>query len=114
MRHNAVSMQLIMLACVLATVWFGWTVRNQAIPRLFVAVAIISILATLFITRLGNVPINLEMKTWLPAAPPHEWLSVMRTWNFYHTLRTITAFGSFVMVLVASFSDSPQLQKIIQ
>ncbi|HTE10344.1 MAG TPA: DUF1772 domain-containing protein [Chitinophagaceae bacterium] len=114
MRHNAVTMQLIMLTCIVATVWFGWAVRKQQIPRFFVAIAIAFTLATLFITRLGNVPINLEMKTWLPAAPPPDWLSVMRTWDFYHTCRTATAIGSFIMMLFASFSESLRLQKNIQ
>ena len=114
MRHNAVSMQLIMLICIVATVWFGWAMRNQPIPRFFVVVAIVFTLATLFITRLGNVPINLEMKTWLPASPPPDWLSVMKTWDSYHTWRTVTAIGSFIMILFASFSEGPRPQKDIQ
>ena len=107
MRHNALNMQLLMIAGIVATVWYGWTIRQQAFPRIFAFLAIALTIATLLITRLGNVPINLEVKTWLPTAPPVNWLAIMKTWDFYHSMRTATAIGSFLMVLIASFSNKP-------
>src|SRR5882757_10898677 len=107
MRHNALNMQLLMATGIIATAWFGWTIRQQKFPRIFAFSAIALTIATLLITRLGNIPINLEVKTWLPTAPPVNWLAIMRTWDFYHSMRTVTAIGSFLMVLIASFSNKP-------
>ena len=111
MRHNALNMQLLMATGIVATVWFGWTVRQQKLPGIFALLAIVLTVATLLITRLGNVPINLEVKTWLLANPPANWLAIMKTWDFYHSLRTATSIGSFLMVLMASFSGSQGSQQ---
>src|SRR5882762_6869372 len=63
MGHNAVIMQLIMALTIGATLWFGWSVRNQKLSRVFSGLAIVFTIATLLITRLGNVPMNFEIKT---------------------------------------------------
>ena len=106
MRHNALNMQLLMATAIVASLWFGLTVRRQRVPFVFAIVAILLTIATLMITRFGNVPINMEVKTWLPSAPPANWLTTMKTWDSYHSMRTATAIGSFLMVLLASFSAS--------
>ena len=106
MRHNALNMQLLMMTTIVASLWFGWTIRQQKISRVFGAIAILLTIATLLITRFGNVPINMEVKTWLPTAPPTNWLSIMKTWDSYHTMRTATAIGSFFMILIATFSGN--------
>jgi Domain of unknown function (DUF1772) len=111
MRHNALNMPLLMAIGIAATIWFGWTIRHLKLPRIFACLAIALAIATLVITRFYNVPINLEIKTWLPTAPPGNWLAIMETWDFYHSMRTVTAIGSFLMVLIASFSSSQNSQQ---
>jgi len=111
MRHNALNMQLLMAAAIVASLWFGITVRQQKVPFVFATIAILLTIATLMITRFGNVPINMEVKTWLPTAPPANWLAIMKTWDSYHSARTATAIASFLFVLIASFSGSKDFKQ---
>ena len=101
MRHNALTMQLEMGVAIITSGWFCWTVRHFLVSRLFALVAVAMGVATLLITRLGSVPINLAIKTWNPAAPPTDWLETMVQWDTFHLCRTISAIGSFVFLLLA-------------
>lgn len=111
MRHNALNMQLMMATAAVASIWFTWSIRHQKLPVIFAGLAILLTSATLFITKLGNIPINLEMKTWIPAAPPSNWLTILKTWDLYHSMRTATAILSFIMVVIASFFNNPNYSK---
>ncbi|GAB3931264.1 DUF1772 domain-containing protein [Larkinella terrae] len=101
MRHNALTMQLAMTIAIGMSVWFSWTVRHHPLSRLFALLAVGLGLATLLITRLGNVPINLIIKTWNLSAPPADWLDIMARWDRFHAYRTISAIGGFACLILA-------------
>jgi hypothetical protein len=49
----------------------------------------------LVITRYGNVPLNKQMLTWSPEAPPSDLTRVVRRWEAFDTLRAIAAVAAF-------------------
>src|SRR5882757_10056563 len=104
MQHNGITVQSLMAAAILSTIWFTWINRRQKVTCILAGFAILLTIATFIITRFGNVPINAQIKTWVPTAPPANWIDVLKTWDLYHTFRTVTAIGSFVVVLIATFS----------
>ena len=101
MRYNALNMQFLMASVIITCGWFAWTVR-QVRPVFWLAMGALGLsVATLLITRWGNVPINLVMKTWVPTAPPAHWQATLTRWNGFHTARTATTIAGFVCLLVA-------------
>lgn len=103
MKHNGIVVQSLMAIAILSSVWFAWTIRILRNAYIFAGFSVILTIATFLITRFGNVPINSQIKTWLSTAPPEDWVSILKTWDFYHTCRTVTAIGSFIMILIATF-----------
>ena len=49
-------------------------------------------LTCVVISSLGNIPINHQIQSWSPAAPPADYL--------YHDLRTLAVVGSFLLVVL--------------
>jgi uncharacterized membrane protein len=101
MRHNAQTMQVSMGIAIMTSIWFSWTVRRFRLSLSFALLAVGMGMATLLITRFGNVPINLVIKTWNLATPPIDWLTIMARWDSFHTYRTISAIGGFVCLILA-------------
>lgn len=104
MKHNGLIVQALMAIAIISSIWFTWTVKRQRGTRIFAGAAILLTIATFLITRLGNVPINTQIRTWVVTVPPANWNAILERWDFFHTCRTITAIGSFVSVLMATFS----------
>jgi len=103
MRHNGITMPVLMVLSIFTSLLFALTV-NQGEKNIRV-IAFLSgffALASFLTTRFGNVPINQIIKTWIPEAPPKEWKLMIRRWDFFHYIRTITAFASFVSLLLCS------------
>jgi hypothetical protein len=111
MKHNGIIVQSLMAIAIISSIWFTWTIRKQRNTLIFASIAILLTIATLLITRLGNVPINAQIKTWLLTAPPDNWITILDRWDFFHTCRTTTAIGSFISVLIATFSKSNLILK---
>ncbi|GAB4038447.1 anthrone oxygenase family protein [Spirosoma gilvum] len=112
MRHNALTMQLSMGIAIGMSIWFSWTVRHSRLSRSFALLAVCLGLSTLLITRLGNVPINLVIKTWNLSTPPANWLDIMARWDRFHTYRTISAIGGFVCLILADTLSHNKLSSI--
>lgn len=57
------------------------------------------IIVTLLITVLIEVPIDNQIKRWTVSTLPAKWEALRSKWQFYHTIRTFTCLGSFVILL---------------
>lgn len=108
MTHNSVVMQLLMAGSLLASLYYALTVRRSRAAMIIILTASVLALATFLVTRLGNVPINQQIKTWSAANPPVNWLALLQQWDVYHTVRTFTAFAAFITLLLGSYLFAKQ------
>ncbi|HTE29955.1 MAG TPA: DUF1772 domain-containing protein [Chryseolinea sp.] len=107
MHHNVVIVMSLVVSAIAVLVVYSWHMRKVKIARTLCYAALIFTIVSLVITRVGSVPINMEIKTWSPASPPQNWLTILRQWDFYNLIRTITSIGSFVCLLVADIWVGP-------
>lgn len=101
MNHNKIIVMTLVLLDIIALAFYAWQARNAKIARLFIFTALIFLIISLVITRLGSVPINLIIKTWDPSSPPADWLKTLATWDLYNLARTIMSVVSFTCLLLA-------------
>lgn len=59
-------------------------------------VAVLLMVVSMLVTRLGNQPINAVVMTWNPQSPPADWQQLRDKWWNFHLIRT----GSSVLALV--------------
>jgi uncharacterized membrane protein len=108
MNHNKTIVMALVILALPAITYYWVMVRKIRIVRTLCLAALLLTIISLLITRLGSVPINLEIKTWLPSSPPADWLSILKTWNFYNLVRTIASLASFLCLLLADVWLSPR------
>jgi hypothetical protein len=101
MRHNAIVMQSIMLVGILAPLWWAWTIRAMPAARAAAVAASIMNIATVLVTRFGNVPINQLVRKWLTEAPPANYLEPLHRWDVFNDIRSIAAVFGFLLILIA-------------
>jgi len=111
MKHNDIFYQSLLCFSIISTIWFTWRIRFYKHIFIFTGFAAILAVLTYLITYFGNMKINDQIKIWLQTTPPENWVSILKTWDFYHTFRTLTAMGSFMMILVATFFKKQLLKK---
>jgi Domain of unknown function (DUF1772) len=99
MKRNATVMQVLMAAALTAAAWYASTLRGRA--RWTAGAAAVLVLASVLITRLGNVPINLEIKAWARAGLPGDYDDRLRVWDGFNDARVATAVGALVLLVVA-------------
>lgn len=114
MKYNDVVFKTLMAASIVSSVWFAWRIRLLKHIFVFTLFAVILAITTFSISYFGNIPISSQVKTWLQTSPPENWVSILKTWDFYHSCRTATAIGSFVMILIATFFKKQLLKKKLQ
>lgn len=100
MSMNSIVMQSLMALSFASSLWFTLTLRGRT--RLTAAAAPLLAAATFLITRFGNVPINREIRTWSPTAPPAGYADRLQRWELFHDLRTATAVAAFLVVLLVT------------
>lgn len=90
---------LVPFAAATAALWCGR--RRVGVAWLLIALAYF--VAVFWVTRTVNVPINNDVASWQPAAPPSNWQEARDTWNQSNLVRTIASVACFVssVVLVA-------------
>lgn len=49
------------------------------------------------VTALVNVPINREVQSWRPSAPPAEWRRLRDRWERFHSVRTLLIVAGFAL-----------------
>jgi uncharacterized membrane protein len=72
----------------------------QAAPRLLAAGAGALILTSFLVTRLGNVPINQQIKVWAVTSPPADHAAILQRWEMFNNIRTAAALAAFLLVIV--------------
>lgn len=75
----------------------------------WLVIALVYFAAVFWVTRTVNIPINNELASWQPAAPPSNWQQARDTWNQSNLVRTIASVACFVaaVVVVAAWRPSP-------
>lgn len=51
----------------------------------------------MLVTVLVNVPINREVQSWQPDAPPAEWKRLRDRWESFHSIRTLLIVPGFAL-----------------
>lgn len=99
MKMNGITMQTAMAVSTLGSLTLAAVTRGRA--RLIAGAAGLLTLASFLITRFGNVPINGRIKEWArTSAPPADHAEVLRRWELFNDLRTLTALIAFVLLTV--------------
>jgi uncharacterized membrane protein len=101
MNHNKTVVMALVILALPATAFYCVMVRKIRIVRTLCLGALILTMVSLLITRLGSVPINMQIKTWNPSSPPGDWLKILETWNFYNLVRTVVSLAGFICLLIA-------------
>lgn len=104
MRMNAPVMQTLMAVAGLGSLAFALSVRGSG--RALGLTATASTLATLVITRFGNVPINIQIKAWAAGSPPADYAQILDQWETFNLWRTTAAIAAFLLVLVGVLIQS--------
>ncbi|MBB5916119.1 putative membrane protein [Nocardia transvalensis] len=97
MRVNGPVMQALMGLAVLSTI--ALAVRSSGWSRRVAASASALVIASFLVTRLGNVPINQQIKRWAVGTPPDDYADILRRWELFHVTRTGCALVAFVLVI---------------
>lgn len=102
MSRNSLTMQSLMLAGILVPLGFAWLGRRSTAVRNLALLAALFTLTSLLITRFGNVPINVVIRSWAADAPPPDWLEKLHRWDRFHAIRTIAALAGFLCASIAA------------
>ena len=100
MSVNGFVMQAMMALTILSCVVLAFTTRAGERRLAWAATALA--VATLLITRFGNVPINQEIKIWAVSGPPAGYADTLSRWENFHFARVACAVAVFVLVVAAA------------
>lgn len=114
MKYNDIVFLLLMGAAIISSIWFALSVRSLNHIFVFTSFAVVLAITTFLIAYFGNMPINSQINTWIKTVPPKNWVAILKTWDFYHTCRTVTSMGSFIMILIATFFKKELLKRQFQ
>jgi len=96
-------MPVLMLTAVVSGWGWMWILRGnwQAASFWLIAIGAASIFAIIVMTRVVSVPINNQLMTWDPEAPPANMRELWAPWERVHTIRTVLAVAAFILEVVA-------------
>jgi uncharacterized membrane protein len=97
MKMNSPVMQTAMTLTALSALALALVHRGR--ERLLAAGAALLALASFLITRFGNVPINSDIKKWAVSSAPADHAEILRRWDLYNNLRTLTAVVAFALLI---------------
>ncbi|MBF6166544.1 DUF1772 domain-containing protein [Streptomyces gardneri] len=100
MSVNGLVMQSLMGLTVLSTLVLA--ARSTGRSRLLAGSAGVLAIAAFLITRLGNVPINQEIKVWAVSGPPADYAETLSRWEAFHFARTACALVAFLLVALTT------------
>lgn len=98
MKMNGITMQAAMGTAFLSSLTLAVLARGRA--RLFASAAGLLTLASFLITRFGNVPINGRIKRWALTSAPADHAEILRRWELFNNVRTLTALVAFGLLIV--------------
>ncbi|MFF4290706.1 anthrone oxygenase family protein [Streptomyces sp. NPDC001633] len=102
MKMNGITMQAAMGASILSSLTLAVLTAGRA--RLLAGAAGLLALASFLITRFGNVPINGRIKQWAVTAAPADHAEILRRWELFNDIRTLTAIAAFALLIVLALS----------
>lgn len=97
MQMNGPVIQTTMGVAALSSLTLAARTRQR--HRIMAAGASILVVISFLITRLGNVPINSQIKLWAITGPPPGYTELLRQWENYNIARTVTALGAFSLII---------------
>ena len=68
----------------------------------FRVVGLAALVAFVLFSFLGTVPINIRVNDWQADAPPADWKSVVRRWQFIDVFRSSAAIVAFIAFVIAA------------
>ena len=102
---NTLMVSLVIIATLVTIVSAFLQRRNKTVfITLLVAAAFFA--SCIFISRLGNVPIQNEMLTWNANSIPANWTVFRDKWWSFHIMRTVAELIALVLVTWASIQKS--------
>lgn len=105
MGINGQVMQTLMALAILSCAVLA--LRQHGRPRILAATASLLAVASLLITRFGNVPINAHIKLWAAdGAVPDGYAELLHRWEQFNIARTATGLTAFVLVVLVAVSGA--------
>ncbi|MDQ3987912.1 MAG: DUF1772 domain-containing protein [Actinomycetota bacterium] len=86
------------LIAALAALTVSWRVPRD---RWLILTAVACLMIGLIVTVVVHFPINAEIATWRPAAPPADWQQLRGRWLTAHAVRTALAVVGFTLLVIA-------------
>ncbi|MGW6984015.1 DUF1772 domain-containing protein [Streptomyces sp. NPDC054932] len=105
MKMNGITMQAAMAVSTLSSLALVAFIPGRA--RLIAGTAALLTLTSFLITRLGNVPINGRIKEWALTSAPVGHEEILRRWELFNNLRTLTAVMAFTLLIVLALKRPP-------
>lgn len=96
-RRLRVLVPMLIGPTVLATL----AVAVWAAPGPWAWAALAALVVFVASSALGTVPINMQVIDWDPDRPPTDWRTLVARWEAIDVLRSSTAVGTFVLLVLA-------------
>jgi uncharacterized membrane protein len=104
---------VLIMATIAALVVLLVVLRDLRSPRFLLAGgALVCVIALTVSTQLVNVPLNEEINTWSPQAPPPDWSQVRERWETFHTLRTVFAVLALGLLAASLTLTAPRARQL--
>ncbi|WP_312884530.1 DUF1772 domain-containing protein [Nocardia barduliensis] len=100
MSVNGLVMQSLMGLTIVSTLVLA--ARSAGRARLLAGGAGVLAVAAFLITRLGNVPINQQIKVWAVSGPPADYADILGRWEAFHLARTACALVAFLLTVLTT------------
>ena len=84
--------------------------NRMAVWLIVTAIAVLA--AGLVITLTVHFPINAQVRTWNPAAPPADWAELLGRWRTANTIRTALAIAGFALLLAEAAIHLPSRRAV--
>jgi uncharacterized membrane protein len=105
MRVNGPVVQTTMALAALGSIALAALTRGGT--RRAAAAASALVVTSFLVTRFGNVPINGRIKEWAVTTPPADHAEVLRRWEAFNLVRTLTALAAFLLVIWIATRSRP-------
>jgi len=109
-RDFTVPLPAIVMLSVVSTASASFLYRREGRSFYLLLAAFICTVLVAVVTAIGNIPINNQIETWTPAAPPSNWSHLAIVWWQYQSIRTIASVVALALVIIAilGFRGAPE------
>lgn len=98
MQMNGITMQAAMGMSALSAM--ALAIMTRGTTRRLAGGAALLVLTSFLITRLGNVPINGQIKKWAATSAPPDQAEILARWEAFNYARTGAAFAAFALLIL--------------